>query len=60
MVLCIKNHLFIVQVQSEQFFTRVMCNVTVISEEHPVSGGGAEFPEHVLMSVTVRVRVNLF
>jgi len=32
---------------------------TVISKEHPVSGGGGEFPDHVLMNVTVRVRVRL-
>jgi len=39
----------------------VLCNLfakeLVVSEEHPVSGG-AEFPDQVLMSVAVRVRLN--
>jgi len=33
---------------------------SVISKEHQVSGGGgAEFPDHALLSVTVRVRVRI-
>jgi len=36
----------------------VLC---VIYKENPISGGGrAEFPDHVLMTVTVRVTLTLF